>query len=339
LPFPMKKINMPDVNKTVKQLVCIKNRKSYTPVSRFLSLIKKTNSILKNEQPDMRPYDSQGLPGGIIYLKPGIKTILVPDLHARHRFIYSLLTGRKNEILTLLAREKCQVVCLGDGLHSEGHISRWLRAYDEYEKGYKKHQYMDEEMLSGLKTMEMIMYLKGMYPEYFHYLKGNHDNISNETGHGNYAFYKYADEGAMVAKYMVEILGEECFKEYYCFEKNLPLLAVGINFLASHAEPARFFNKKAVIEYRRRPDVTAGFTWTANNAAQPGSVIQMIRHYIKTEYRDQAFYFGGHRPVAGKYSLRAEGRYIQIHNPKRFIIAVIEPDKKIIIQNAVQSIH
>ncbi|MBN2531394.1 MAG: metallophosphoesterase [Spirochaetales bacterium] len=334
----MKKRTMVDSDKVKQRLAFIKKRKSFPAFSCFLSLLKKTNMILENENPDIRPYDSQGLPGGIIFLHPDIKTILVPDLHARFKFIYSLVTGQRSETLILLAEKKCQIVCLGDGLHSEGHITRWLRAYDEYRNGYKRHRYMDEEMISGLKTMEMIMYLKTMYPDYFHYLKGNHDNIANEKGHGNYPFYKYADEGAMVAGYMMKIIGEECFHEYYRFEKNLPLLAVGKNFIASHAEPSRHFIKSAVIEYRSRPDVTGGLTWTDNNAAQTGSVMDMLRHYIKKEYRDQAFYFGGHRPVAGNYSLRANGRYVQIHNPKQFTIAVIEPGTEIAVRKAVRSI-
>lgn len=331
--FPMKKINMFDVFKVKTRLACIKKGKSFAPVSRFLTLLKETNKILENENAEVRPYDSQNLPGGIIFLKPDIKTILVPDLHARFRFIYSLMVDQKN--IHLLAEKECQIVCLGDGLHSEGHFNRWLQAYDEYKNGYITHQYMDEEMISGLKTMEMIMYLKCMYPDFFHYLKGNHDNIANETGHGNYAFYKYAEEGAMVTAYMLKIFGGDFMKEYYVFEKNLPLLAAGRNFIASHAEPASFFHKNAVTEYRRRPDVIKGLTWTANDAAQPGSVMQMIRHYIKEEYQDKALYFGGHRPVNGNYSLRADGRYVQIHNPRQFSIAVIEPDKELAVHKTV----
>lgn len=329
---------MPETNKIKKRLLSIKIRKSLITGSRFLSLLNETNRILENENPGIRPHDSKGLPGGIIYLHPGIRTILVPDLHARFRFVYTLLTWGKPSNLFLLAHKKCQIILLGDGLHSEGHISRWLRAFEEYKTGYKHRHSMDKEMMSGLKTMEMIMYMKCMYPDYFHYLKGNHDNIANETGYGNYAFYKYAEEGAMVTAYMCKIYGEECFNAYYRFEKNLPLLAVGRNFITSHAEPARFYHKDSVIEYRRRPYVIKGLTWTDNDAAQPGSVLQMIRHYIIDEYQDKAYYFGGHRPVAGDYLMRAGGRYIQIHNPRQFNIAMIEPDIEIDIKRIVRSI-
>ena len=41
------------------------------------------------------------------------------------------------------------------------------------------------------------------------------------------------------------------------------------------------------------------------------------------------YYFGGHRPVRGLYNLRAGGRYVQIHNPGKFIIALIDVDRDI----------
>ena len=34
-----------------------------------------------------------------------------------------------------------------------------------------------------------------------------------------------------------------------------------------------------------------------------------------------AYYLGGHRPVRGRFALRADGRYVQIHNPEGFIAA------------------
>ena len=143
----------------------------------------------------------------------------------------------------------------------------------------------------------------------------------------------------MVTRYMVEFMGEQSFTEYYRFEKNLPILAVGNNFVASHAEPIRFFDEDSVIEYRRRPDVIQGLTWTDNKKAQQGSVLQMIRYYVDEKYQDNALYFGGHRPVNGPYFIRAEGRYIQIHNPGLFNIAVIDPDEEIDLNKAVKTIN
>ncbi|MEW5816911.1 MAG: hypothetical protein AB1798_16130, partial [Spirochaetota bacterium] len=117
--------------------------------------------------------------------------------------------------------------------------------------------------------------------------------------------------------------------EYYAFEKKLPVLAVGRNFLVSHAEPQRLCTKDEVIEYQKNPAVIYALTWTADNAAEKGSVIQMLKHYLKPVELDNAVYFGGHRPVLGRYNLRADGRYVQLHNPARHIIAFIRPEEPI----------
>lgn len=329
---------MPYISYIQERLKAIKKRKSLIPSRKFLVVLDQVNRVLEHEDTEYRPHDSKGMPGGLIYLDPDVRTILIPDLHARLDFLYTFMTGQRCKHLSLLAEKKLQVVCLGDGLHSERSIPRWIAAYDEYINGYKLHHHMDLEMIQGLGTMEMIMYLKCQFPDYFHYLKGNHDNIADETKNGNYSFHKYAAEGAMVTKYMTEIVGKECFNEYYRFEKNLPLLAVGRRFLASHAEPVRFFNEESVIEYRRRPEVIQGLTWTDNNRADTGSVSQMIRYYIDEKYQKKAFYFGGHRPVQGNYFTRARGKYVQFHNPRQYNIVVIEPEGPIDLEKAVTSI-
>jgi hypothetical protein len=105
-----------------------------------------------------------------------------------------------------------------------------------------------------------------------------------------------------------------------------PLLAIGPHFLVSHAEPQAFYSREDVIEYREHPDVVFGLTWTPNDGAEAGSVERMLEHHLGTS---DAFHFGGHRPIRGSYALRAEGRYVQLHNPEAQIIAVIAPDRRI----------
>jgi hypothetical protein len=73
----------------------------------------------------------------------------------------------------------------------------------------------------------------------------------------------------------------------------------------------------------------AGLTWTDNDEAEKTSVRRMIEHYLPEEVREEARYFGGHRPVPGAYNARAEGRYIQIHNPQQFQVACCLPERPI----------
>ena len=40
-------------------------------------------------------------------------------------------------------------------------------------------------------------------------------------------------------------------------------------------------------------------------------------------------WFGGHRPVKdGKYLLRQDGTYLQLHNPNEMNVAIVVPEKK-----------
>lgn len=297
----------------------------------YLKVLEKVNYVLMNEDSRIRPYDSEGRTGGLIYLNKDIPTIIVPDIHGRMDFFLNVLfikTSEDETNLEKVASDKLQIICVGDGVHGERRAAkRWGEAYKEFESDYENHEKMDEEMKESFGVMEMIMEMKINFPSNFHFLKGNHENIKNEEGGGNYPFVKFSYEGPMVAYYVEKFYGKEFLEEYSRFEKNLPVFAVGRNFLVSHAEPWTFYSEEDIIEYRNNPDVIEGLTWTADDAANDGSVQQMIDHYFKTEEdRQKSYYFGGHRPVNNLYNARAEGKYIQIHNPGKFIIALIDQD-------------
>jgi hypothetical protein len=287
---------------------------------------------LDGEAEETRPRDSEGRPGGLVYLDKDLPTVLVPDLHARMELILSVLAmsdEQETTALERLASGRLQIVCLGDGFHAEGRaVRRWKAALEEFKGGYKKHAHMDEEMRESLGLMEMVMELKRHFPEHFHFLKGNHENIANEQGDGNFPFLKFANEGLMVRIYMEHFYGEEVLASYASVEKKFPLLVVGRNFLASHAEPAVFFPEGQLIEYRSRPDVVYGLTWTDNDEAEAGSVEKMLAHFLGAE-QQSSYYFGGHRPVRDSYDLRADGRYVQVHDPDRFIVALLPAEGEI----------
>jgi len=331
------------------RLIGIYKRELPPEADKYIKVLERINSILLTEDRDIRPYDSAGLPGGMLYLKKDIPTIIVPDIHARMDFVINIMLGMDTDgekRLQKIADNRLQVLCVGDGVHSEKRgASRWTMAYREFEGGYASHGNMDEEMSESFDTIEMIMEMKIAYPANFHFLKGNHENIRNEEGGGNYPFVKFSFEGPMTAYYVTKFYGEDFLEKYYRFEKNLPVFAVGKNFLVSHAEPWEFYEKDRLVEYRNDPDVIEGLTWTADDAAGDGSVKSMIDYYIEDEEdRAKGYYFGGHRPVNGNYNSRAGGRYIQIHNPNKFIIAQIgaddiDPDRDIIeLENNIENI-
>ena len=316
-----------------KKLIDVYKRKLFLKTQEYIELLNQVNEILENENENIRPYSNSGAenekPGGIVVLKKNISTIIVPDLHARYGFFLNILLSHANNEdgrtnLERLLGDSLQIVCVGDGLHAEGRsFLRWQKAFKEFSNNYKKHHHMDEEMKEGLKVMEMVMLVKKTFPDNFHFLKGNHENISNERGGGNYPFRKFAYEGAMVLDYVLNFFGKSFLDAYYRFEKNLPLFAIGDNFLISHAEPKTFFQKDEILNYRDNPFVTEGFTWTDNGESEPGSVQMMLRHYLGKEELNGSFYFGGHRIISEDYNMRAGGCYIQIHNPKKQMIVQI----------------
>jgi len=321
-------MDMETANKNLREkLLFIYRRKLPPPVDSYLKVLDNVNGILESEDPLIRPPDIRGLPGGLIILRQNIPTIIVPDLHARQDLFLSLLLWKENEgasVLEKLEHGKIQIVCAGDGFHAEGRAAdRWAFSFEEYTEGYKEHTSMDMEMRESLGVMEMVMEVKSSFPSFFHFLKGNHENITNEEGNGNHSFRKYSYEGEMVVYYIEKFYGQEFLSNYYRFEKNLPLFAVGRNFLVSHAEPSRFLEKEEIINYRTTPDLVEALTWTSNGEAEEGSVKQMIEYYLDPEEWEKGYYFGGHRPVRGKYNLRAEGKYVQIHNPDRFTLVLI----------------
>ena len=157
---------------------------------------------MDNENPLIRPRDRGGYPGGLIMLKK-LPLIIVPDLHARVGYMKALARwkppGMSKAVLELLEDNQIQVVCAGDGFHSEGlKRERWIQAYREYTEGFEKHKAMDSEMRDSLTLMLIVMAWKTSYPENFHFLKGNHENIMNETSEDNRSFAKFAAEGEMV---------------------------------------------------------------------------------------------------------------------------------------------
>ncbi len=322
-----------NTDELLSRLKAICSRKTPPEINGYVSVLNNAISVLENEPDTIREHvhsgEFAGKPGGIVSLHEDIPTIVVPDLHARTDFIMCLLAHKNGSGMTcleMLREESIQIVCVGDGFHAEGRgAQRWRKAFDEFATLYRSHQNMDEEMKESLGLMEMVMLLKIGFPNHFHFLKGNHENIKNEKGGGNFPFRKYAYEGAMVLEYVKKFYGTGFLDLYSSFEKSLPLLAYGRNFIISHAEPRAFYDCDAIINYRENPQVVAGLTWTDNGESQEGSVGRMLAQFLGPDAARNGYYFGGHRIVDDLFNLRADGRFVQIHNPKKYIIAYMDP--------------
>ena len=316
-----------------EQLDGYRSAHSVPSLSGLDTVLVEVNRILASEDESIRPRDRSGAPGGVVELAKDLPTVLLPDIHARPGLIWAALNYILPDSATVLdavLSGSIQFVCLGDYFHGEGRVrQRWRRALAEFSNGFTSHATMDGEMIESLSVLMMIAALKSAAPARFHLLKGNHENIANESGAGNHPFGKYAYEGAMVLEYVRLVYNDELIARIYEFEKRLPLLAVGRHYLISHAEPARFFPRDEVIEYRNREEVIDGLTWTENDQAEADAVERMLGGYLGAQEAQTALHFGGHRPVTGRYNLRASGRYVQIHNPSRYIMALLAPNRPV----------
>ncbi|OHA00195.1 MAG: hypothetical protein A3C07_00080 [Candidatus Sungbacteria bacterium RIFCSPHIGHO2_02_FULL_47_11] len=86
---------------------------------------------------------------GIVELAPNVPTIVVSDIHARRDFIIKLLerelkiTDPPKRVFDLLKQGKINIVCVGDGMHSEKPLA-WapeVLSYDENGKKTKTTSY------------------------------------------------------------------------------------------------------------------------------------------------------------------------------------------------------
>lgn len=296
-------------------------------ISLFKDILRVVLEAFAIEDTRVRPADKDGKPGGLVDLTSSSKVVILPDLHARRFFLKSVLFWKVDGtdfLIDLLQSGEYTLLCLGDGVHSEGEFAaRWVKAFSEFKRGYKKSVHMDAEIGDSFNLMLAVMLLKVRFDGNFHFLKGNHENITNETGNGNYSFAKFANEGVMVIEYFKKFYDDELIKLYYDFEKKLPLFVQGRTFLASHAEPYYFFEKERILNYSEDDDLIEALTWTDNHSAEEGALDQLLDYYIPGN-DDTTCYFGGHRPIMSLYNRIYDNRYVQIHNPLKQIAAVID---------------
>lgn len=302
------------------------------PRDELACLVDETLAVLLSESAALRPRDSRGRPGGLVLL-PKLPTVLVPDIHARPAFLARLFgwvpPGIKESVASLLSRGAANLVCVGDVFHSEWGRARdrWIDAYGEYASGWAAHRAMDEEMSLSLGAARIVLQAKRAFPRYFHYLKGNHDNIADEEGRGDHSFMKFVAEGEMVASWFYARYGEALLRRYRELELALPLLAKGDRFVASHGEPAFALGLDELLEYRSRPDVVEALIWTPNDGAEEGSVARSVERLFGAGKSDGVLWFAGHRPVVDRYALRAGGAFVQFHNPAKHHVVYLLPGR------------
>lgn len=297
----------------------------------LISLLEEVLMVLSSEDEIYRPKSEDGNLGGMLIFNDELPTILVPDLHARYNFLqklfsYKNLFDKKKSVYELMQENQLRVICVGDGLHSEKRgKDRWLKAYEEYLNGNILNKYIKKEMAEGLSLMSLVMKTKCQLPMNFHFLKGNHENILNETSNGNFSFFKFASEGEMVFDFMVNYYDIKTIELYSEFESSLPLFVKGKNFLSSHAEPAFFMTENQLINSMKDGNIIQSLTWTKNGDVEGLPAVEMLESMLPNF--PKALYFAGHRPVYQNYELRENGRFVQFHNPNKMNFVYIDNNR------------
>ncbi len=303
----------------------------------FFQILNEASECLESEKNDYRPADSNNGPGGLIdFHKDKLPLIVIPDLHARPYFLLNILEYpifKNMNVFEALSAGRLRLLSVGDILHTERNTQeRWAAAAVEFLAGIFTGPALSAEMQEGLCLLAGLLKLKVAFPSYVHILKGNHENILNASGNGDFAFRKFADEGEMGMVFVQDYYGDDILYLINCVEKSLPLAFFGKKCVVSHAEPFRSYSREELINARITEGVVEGLTWTDNGAAAEGSAAGTISALCSSSGEkgsiEDYVYLGGHRPVTGNYRLLQSGRYIQIHNPGKQNVAFVQPDKK-----------
>lgn len=321
--------------KTVEDWCNLQTIPTYESLS---SLLNQVTEILENEICDYRPcaeskIHSSKVPGSLLDFHDKLPVIIVPDIHARPFFIQNLLKfkipkryGVHSSVISVksaLQKGLINVVCVGDAIHTERTAMRWEQIQLDFNEGVICGKHMIQEMTECFAALCALIQLKIDYPANFHFLKGNHENILNVTQNGDFSFCKYADEGRMVRDFIREQYGDDILYLISCYENLLPLIAASGKCVISHAEPAKVFTRKELINARKDSMTIYSLIWTRNGDVNTNTVVPIMENLLGKDNVQDSFYFGGHRPVREKFELRQDGKYVQIHNPGAQNIAIV----------------
>ena len=310
-------------------------------LSRLLDV---TIGTLEGEPPEYRPPADDGKPGALLdFSGNDLPAIIVPDLHARPDFLIRLMDCPfgAGTVLSALNQGAVNVICVGDGVHTENMTwayARWKESLLSWERGSVDCAGMRAEMHDGFATMMGVASLKNAFPRCFHFLKGNHENILNREGGGDHPFRKFAFEGEMVRSFIHAVYGDVLLHLIHCFECVLPLVVIGGRFGVSHAEPFTAYSRDEIINGRADAQLVHDFTWTANDEALEGSVRSQFAQLNAAGDAARMRWFGGHRPIEGKYFLRQDGAFVQIHNPNEMNVAFVPPDREFCLERDIVAV-
>ncbi len=283
---------------------------------------------------------------GLIRLYPS-PTIIVPDIHARRGMLIDILSCQLpegpyagNRIFELLQKRLINMVCIGDIVHSEVR-SDWVIN----DNGDWTVELLEKEMTRSLGAATIIMYLKMQYPEHFHCLRGNHDDIAGELTEDFRKFVgvRYENNERMMvngrpmltsgkgeSKIVREWIlmrsgwGPTFLQLWSQFDRALPIFAAGGYYAISHTLPQMSLTVSNMRNKNRPPRIT--FELTSQRGENREAMYRTLENLgiIHTVRR----WFHGHTHVSpetngGKYQESPDGFLVRINNQSNYVFAYV----------------
>lgn len=280
-------------------------------------------------------------PGSLLHL-PDLPTLVIPDLHARREMLLAILKARlaDGQVFELLQQGRINVVCLGDIVHSEKR-SHWVINPE----GECTPELLDKEMVRSLGAGAMIMYLKLQFPDHFHCLRGNHDDMAAEFGpyrkhvgvmrdeqgelilvDGRPVVTTDQGESGIVKDWVLtrEGWGETFLEAWTTFERRLPLVAQGTCYIMSHTLPSIAFSEAALRDPEQLQELTRELI--LNRGVNRTAIEETLENLGVKDTVQRWFY--GHTPVpkeknSGKYEEGMDGLIIRLNNPEKPVFAYV----------------
>lgn len=350
-----------EIEAKLEELRGFASKKELEPKQAYEASIEKATEILEKES-------------GLVELKnKEVPTVVIPDLHARRELLMKALSQKietpdgKRSVLELLTEGKINVVCLGDGMHSESadnwkittklkkpgyeqltKLSKELRealnqaknnhndpkvaaaqeAFNKEEAIVKKEM-MKAEIIRSLGLMKMVMDLKAAYPDSFHFIRGNHDSATSDVS-------KLGEhQSILVKEWIIENFGQEFFDKFAQFEKVLPSMIIdrkadGREVVYSHSAPAQAVDKKLIEDRDFRAYISLSTGENVGKNVVEKDLQNGIDATLSSVGVPNATMIIGHRPVeeGTLYRSQLNNKLIQINDPKRHIIAVVPSDRE-----------
>lgn len=276
-----------------------------------------------------------------------LPTLIIPDLHARRELLVAILGTRLKDkpgagasVFELLQRGQINIVCVGDIVHSEKR-SNWVINND----GEWTEDLLGKEMVRSLGAGAMIMYLKLQYPEHFHCLRGNHDDMAGELSEDFRKFVglRYENdelvfedgrpvltgdrgESKLVRDWVLDRdgWGQPFLTAWSTFERLLPLFARGSYYAISHTLPMIALSESDIRNPNRPRE--SSLELTSRRGINEEAIIGTLENLALRESVKRWFY--GHSMVpaetnGGRYAENLDGLVVRLNNPTQHVFAYV----------------